>query len=75
MHLIWFLLSGRSQPFMPESLVVRIVDRPLLKRNKSGLIVDRLSLRKITDASGKNFTSVNVVRFGGHGAAIARQPS
>lgn len=47
----------------------------LKQHSESGLTDDRLYLRKIIAASGKNFTSASVGVPGGHGVAIAPLPN
>lgn len=62
---------GLIMPFIPLIFIVPSVEKPLAKHKEFGLIGDRLLWRKIIAVNGKNFISVNAVRAGGDGAAIA----
>ena len=57
--------------FIPLIFIVPTVEKLLVKQKKFGLIGDRLLWPKIIAVNGKNFISVNVVKAGGDGAAIA----
>jgi hypothetical protein len=56
---------------MRLSLVVRAVRQAVTRRQAFGSTAVLLFLLKITVASGKSFTSVGAVKFGGLGVTIA----
>jgi hypothetical protein len=56
---------------MPIVFVVLNVGSYRVKLMLCGLTVDRLFIRKTTNASGKNFINVSANQLGGLGATIA----
>jgi hypothetical protein len=63
-------LPGRNLRFIhipsPVQLAINLVKKPIA----FGLIVERRFSLRITAKNGRNFITANVVKSGGHGAAI-----
>lgn len=71
MRLLQFRPNGLNRQSTLKYFVALAVMQPPQRLKTSGLIGDRLFIRSIIAASGKNFINVNVIPFGGPGAAIA----
>jgi hypothetical protein len=71
MRLLQLRPDGFNRQSTPKDFVALFVRHPPQKRRKFGLIGDRPSIRSTIIVNGKNFISVNAMRSGGPGAAIA----
>jgi hypothetical protein len=73
----WMPLRQSRQPGLRRqfTLINSVVQTAALtppRQSKSGSTVDRLFSQKTTVAASRNFITVPVAQFGGHGAPIAR---